>query len=106
MVIDFSALPVGTRVQLLNLGPDEPYGGLDDMTSSDPETTGKVMEFRVAWDPASKTIKSPSVPTPPSITGSSGTPVSLLRLPALPPLPKSSFTRKVSLNELRLRSQR
>jgi len=100
VIIDFSSLPVGTRIQLLNLGPDEPYGGLEDMTSSDPETTGKVMEFRVAWDPAAKTVKGPAAPAPPSINGSSGTPVSLLRLPAIAPLPKSTFTRKVSLNEL------
>lgn len=99
VIVDFSTLPVGTRVQLLNLGPDEPYGGLDDMTPSNPETTGQIMEFRVAWDPASKVTRAAGAPAPPAFTGSPGNAVKNLHLPAINPLPPATFTRKVSLNE-------
>src|SRR5256885_9324594 len=43
-------LPVGTEILLLNLGPDEPFGGGVpgvDFAPSDPNTTGQVMQFRV-----------------------------------------------------------
>ena len=49
VIVDFGGLPVGTRVYLINEGPDSPFGGLpidpDDM--ADPQTTGQVMEFVV-----------------------------------------------------------
>jgi spore coat protein A len=43
-------VPVGTEVVLRNLAPDEPFGGGVpgvDFDSSDPATTGLVMQFRV-----------------------------------------------------------
>ena len=46
----FSELDPGDRVVLLNLGPDEPFGGGVpgvDFPPADPATTGQVMEFRV-----------------------------------------------------------
>ncbi|MFM7832759.1 MAG: hypothetical protein ACKPJD_13265, partial [Planctomycetaceae bacterium] len=100
VIIDFSTLPVGTKVQLLNLGPDAPFGGMTDMVSADPATTGQVMEFRVAWDPAAKTVKTKNAPPVPATTGSTGTPVAKLKLPAVPKLPAATVTRKVSLNEM------
>ena len=100
VIIDFSTLPVGTKVQLLNLGPDSPFGGMAGMVSADPATTGQVMEFRVAWDPAAKTVKNKTAPPVPATTGSTGTPVAKIKLPAVPKLPASVLTRKVSLNEL------
>ncbi len=100
VIIDFSALPVGTKVQLLNMGPDAPFGGMAGMTAADPLTTGQVMEFRVAWDPAAKTVKTPTAPPAPTTTGSTGTAVAKLKLPAITKLPASTVTRKVSLNEM------
>jgi FtsP/CotA-like multicopper oxidase with cupredoxin domain len=46
VIVDFSNLPVGTRITLRNLGPDEPFGGFPT-APADPDTTGQVMEFRV-----------------------------------------------------------
>ncbi|MDX1981741.1 MAG: multicopper oxidase [Bryobacteraceae bacterium] len=50
VIVDFSTLPVGTVVTLLNVGPDEPFGGGTpgvDFLPADPATTGQVMQFRV-----------------------------------------------------------
>jgi FtsP/CotA-like multicopper oxidase with cupredoxin domain len=49
VIVDFTNVPQGSHV-LLNVGPDEPFGGGtpgDDFTTADPATTGQVMEFRV-----------------------------------------------------------
>ena len=86
VIVDFSALPVGTEVILQNLAPDEPFGGGIpgvDFVPADPATTGQVMQFRV-------------VP----LTGAdASTPPNLLGLPVLTPLGPASNTRQVSLNE-------
>ena len=49
VIIDFSQFQPGDEITLLNLGPDEPFGGLplDPGTEANPETTGQVMQFRV-----------------------------------------------------------
>lgn len=49
VLVDFSQFEVGDEILLLNLGPDEPFGGfpLDPESLADPETTGQVMMFRV-----------------------------------------------------------
>lgn len=100
VIVDFSSVPVGSKIQLLNFGPDAPFGGMNGMVSADPLTTGVVMEFRVNWDPKMQTVKSRTQPTPPATTGSTGTPVARLAMPKLPPLPPATVTRKVSLNEV------
>ncbi|RPI96944.1 MAG: bilirubin oxidase, partial [Chloroflexi bacterium] len=46
-IVDFSAFQPGDQITLLNLGPDEPFGGLPVEEPADPETTGQVMQFRV-----------------------------------------------------------
>jgi spore coat protein A, manganese oxidase len=46
VIVDFANVPAGTSVLLLNLGPDEPFGGFP-APASDLDTTGQVMEFRV-----------------------------------------------------------
>ncbi|MGZ9082463.1 MAG: multicopper oxidase family protein [Rhodoplanes sp.] len=46
VIVDFTGLAPGTTFELLNVGPDEPFGG-GDFTPSDPATTGRVMQFRV-----------------------------------------------------------
>jgi FtsP/CotA-like multicopper oxidase with cupredoxin domain len=85
VIVDFTNVPFGNWV-LVNVGPDEPFGGgapQVDFEASDPETTGKVMEFRVG--PAS----SPDPTTPPQF----------LVLPAITALPAATATRRVALVE-------
>jgi FtsP/CotA-like multicopper oxidase with cupredoxin domain len=87
VIVDFSSLPVGTRITLLNLGPDEPFGGGApgvDFPVSDPGTTGQVMQFRVV------AATSPDVTTPPSE----------LVLPPPAVIGAPTRVRRVSLNEL------
>jgi FtsP/CotA-like multicopper oxidase with cupredoxin domain len=86
VIVDFRSVPAGSSVRLLNLGPDEPFGGGEPgeaFEAADPATTGQVMEFR-----AQKTV-GPDPTTPPRF----------LQLPAIAPSPASSVTRPLSLNE-------
>lgn len=85
VIVDFSAA-AGTSFRLLNLGPDEPFGGGEigvDFDPSDPASTGQVMEFRVTAGPVAD-------PTPPP---------QYLQLPAITPLGNATKTRHLSLNE-------
>jgi FtsP/CotA-like multicopper oxidase with cupredoxin domain len=79
---------VGTAFRLLNLAPDEPFGGFPpddpDDIAADPETTGQVMQFRVI----------------PAIGPDTSTPPNELLLPGIAPLPAATNTREVSLNEV------
>jgi bilirubin oxidase len=87
VIVDFSNLPVGTEILLENLGPDEPFGGGQpgvDFEPAEPETTGRVMLFRVV----------------PAVGADRSTPPERLVLPARNPLPEPSATRALSLNEL------
>ena len=48
-IVDFSGSSPGDEIVLNNLGPDEPFNGvLGEQAPSDPQTTGKVMQFKVA----------------------------------------------------------
>ena len=88
VIVDFTNVPVGTTVTLLNLAPDEPFGGgvpWEDFTPADSETTGLVMQFKVVG---------------PAVTPDVSTPPDQLVLPAHVPLGPESVVRKVSLNEL------
>ena len=85
IIVDFSAA-AGTSFRLLNLGPDEPFGGGVvgvDFEPSDPVSTGQVMEFRVGAGPVAD----------------STTPPQYLQLPAITPLGDATNTQYVSLNE-------
>jgi len=85
IIVDFSAA-AGTSFRLLNLGPDEPFGGGEiggDFDPSDPDSTGQVMEFRVSAGPVTD-------PT---------TPPEFLKLPAITKLGTAGNTRNLSLNE-------
>jgi FtsP/CotA-like multicopper oxidase with cupredoxin domain len=68
VVIDFTNIPVGAEINLLNLGPDEPFGGGTpgvDFDPADPATTGQVMQFRVkAATGADNTVIPTSLPAP------------------------------------------
>ena len=86
VIVDFSNVPVGTEIVLLNLGPDEPFGGGEPgvgFDPADPATTGKVMKFVVG----KKIIPDLSKPA------------ANLRLPAVPRLGNATYTRTLSLNE-------
>lgn len=53
IIVDFRGLADGTEIELLNIGPDEPFGGGipgEDFEPADPGTTGKVMRFKVDSD--------------------------------------------------------
>ncbi len=86
VIVDFTNVPVGTEIVLLNVAPDEPFGGGVpdvDFDSADESTTGQVMQFRVVAATSADTSTHPG----------------LLALPAPPPLPPATVTRQVSLNE-------
>jgi len=85
VIVDFSAA-VGTSFRLLNLGPDEPFGGGAigvDFDPAAPGSTGQVMEFRVV----SGAVNDPT------------TPPQYLQLPTISPLGDAAHTQYVSLNE-------
>jgi spore coat protein A len=85
-IVDFSGVPVGTEIVVQNLGPDEPFGGGTpgvDFAPADPDTTGQVMRLRVV----------------PATSADPSTPADRLRLPPIPPLPATTATRRLSLNE-------
>ncbi len=87
LIVDFGRVSAGSAVRLINVGPDEPFGGGQpgvDFTPADPNTTGQVMEFRVV------TASSRDNTTPPGRLG----------LPPFPALGAASLTRQVSLNEI------
>ncbi len=86
VILDFTNFHVGTKINLLNIGPDEPFGGGVpgvDFASADPATTGKVMQFRVVERVGQDT----------------STPPAQLALPDLEPLGPETNVRKVTLNE-------
>jgi FtsP/CotA-like multicopper oxidase with cupredoxin domain len=82
VIVDFTGLAVGTEIYLINLGPDEPFGGLPT-PFADPQTTGQVMRFTVV------PLTARDVSRPPD----------RLHLPPVHPLGEASNTRRVSLNE-------
>jgi bilirubin oxidase len=88
VIVDFAAYQPGDTITLLNLGPDEPFGGGVpdvDFPAADPATTGQVMQFRV-------------VALPPGAVDNS-VPVAALALPAPEDLGAPTQTRRLSLNE-------
>jgi FtsP/CotA-like multicopper oxidase with cupredoxin domain len=85
LVVDFTNVPVGSYV-LGNVGPDEPFGGGIpgvDFESSEPASTGQVLQFRVV----------------PSAAPDQTTPPQYLVLPAITALPPESLTRPLALIE-------
>jgi FtsP/CotA-like multicopper oxidase with cupredoxin domain len=85
VIVDFSAFKPGDQITLLNLGPDSPFGSLpiDPADVADPETTGKVMQFRVV-----------------EATGAGNAGVIPQQLPAIEPLSTSLPDRDLTLNEM------
>jgi FtsP/CotA-like multicopper oxidase with cupredoxin domain len=91
VIVDFSGLPVGTVVRMINTAPDAPFGGFPD-DPADPDTTGQVMEFVVDSTVVCSVAN-------PCTDGKTTNPANLV-LNAEDPLGMSSVTRQVSLNEL------
>ena len=86
VIVDFTNFPVGTKLYLINEGPDEPFGGGTpgtDFPAANPRTTGQVMKFVVVPLTSRDTSQDPA----------------RLTLPAFRPLGPASNTRQVSLNE-------
>jgi spore coat protein A len=83
VIVDFTNIPVGTEIYLVNDGPDAPFGGVSLEDLSDWESTGQVMKFVVKA----------------SSNGDTTTPPDQLVLPVQPMLPMTNITRQVSLNE-------
>jgi bilirubin oxidase len=86
VIVDFTNLPEGARLYLINEGPDEPFGGglaETDFPAADPLTTGQVMELRVVA----------------RLGRDNSMPPERLNLPAFRPLGPATNTRRVSLNE-------
>jgi FtsP/CotA-like multicopper oxidase with cupredoxin domain len=99
VIVDFRGLADGDVVNLLNIGPDEPFGGGlpgVDFTPADPDTTGRVMKFRVNSALLGLSNSDPGGAGPNATDPS----LSLLELNAELPLPATSdVTRQVTLNE-------
>jgi len=86
VIVDFTSLPAGTEIYLINEGPDEPFGGgapASDFDAADPYSTGQVMKFQVV----------------PLASIDTSVPPEALTLPSLVALGEASNTRKLSLNE-------
>jgi FtsP/CotA-like multicopper oxidase with cupredoxin domain len=67
VVVDFSGFAVGTRLVLVNVAPDSPFGGsVTPGGASDPGTTGQVMAFDVVPLTAADTSVLPATLAPPS----------------------------------------
>ncbi len=87
VVVDFTGVPAGTSLYLINEGPDEPFGGGSpgtDFEPADPQTTGQVMRFTVGQRSGPDRSVPPSKLTMPGFTR-----------PGSP-----SRTRRLSLNEM------
>jgi FtsP/CotA-like multicopper oxidase with cupredoxin domain len=84
VIVDFTGLKPGTKLFLINEGPDEAFDGADDRELSDPGTSGQVMQFVVV----------------PLASRDTSTPPGQLKLPGLGTLGGPAVTRNISLNEL------
>lgn len=86
LIVDFTNVQLG-NYELLNVGPDEPFGGGTpnvDFEPADPDSTGKVMQFRVV----------------PAVAPDPTTPPQFLQLPSITPLPAETVTRQLALIEV------
>ena len=82
VIVDFSRFSPGDTLHLLNVGPDEPFGGpFPNAVQADANTTGQVMQIRVVARTSADTSTIPP-------------------LPAFTPVGNPENVRQVSLNEL------
>jgi FtsP/CotA-like multicopper oxidase with cupredoxin domain len=85
VIVDFGGEAAGTEIILQNVGPDAPFNGtpIDPAEVADPDTTGRVMQFRVV----------------PAASPDRSTPVDDLVLPPIPAPVETGNVRFVTLNE-------
>ncbi|GAA1002438.1 multicopper oxidase [Acrocarpospora pleiomorpha] len=83
VIVDFTGIPAGTELFLINEGPDGPFQGDGKSPPANPETTGQVMKFTVG------SLVGRDISVPPA----------QLTLPSFVPLGRASTTRKVGLLE-------
>ena len=88
VIVDFSGLPDGTLVRMINTAPDSPFGGFP-ADPSDSGTTGQVMQF---------VVKAALTRATGSTDGKTTAPANL-NLRAEQPLATPTAYRSVSLNE-------
>jgi FtsP/CotA-like multicopper oxidase with cupredoxin domain len=111
-IVDFSTLAPGTQVELLNIGPDEPFGGGVaclpgddpevedcDFAPADPTSSGLVMKFVVNAALNGKGMTDPYLPND-NPNPKAATDPGDLTLNAEPALGNASAVRNLSLNEL------
>ncbi|MFB7506005.1 multicopper oxidase family protein [Streptomyces broussonetiae] len=87
VIVDFTGIPEGTELFLVNEGADQPFGRGEpgvDFPVADPATTGQVMKFVVG----------------PSAGRDRSVPPDRLRLPGTRPLGSASVTRRLALGEV------
>jgi spore coat protein A, manganese oxidase len=84
VIVDFSGFEPGQEILLLNIGPDEPFGGLPIPAEelADPQTTGQVMQFRIVELTGLDTSEIPAA------------------LPAIEPLGEPDKVRNLTLHEM------
>jgi spore coat protein A len=87
-IVDFTDVPVGTELYLINVAPDTTFGKrgvpiTSAFTPADPNTTGQVMKFVVG----------------PRVGIDTSIPPDQLQLPTFTPLGEATYTRRLSLNE-------
>jgi len=107
VLVDFSGLPNGTVVRMINTAPDEPFGGFDAETGpADPDTSGQVMEFVINTTPANAGGPLGASPTDPVLADGSTpnpnaatSPLNIVPKAESTNLRKVMVTRQVSLNE-------
>ena len=96
VIVDFAGFADGTIVRMINTAPDEPFGGFDGLpgepATSDPLTTGQVMQFVV------KNALTGASPTDPPGVSPATAVEKLVLNPETAPGPAIRI-RKVSLNE-------
>ncbi|SNB47177.1 multicopper oxidase family protein [Geobacter sp. DSM 9736] len=88
VIVDFTGLPAGTRIRMINTAPDAPFGGFP-APPADPSTTGQVMEF----------VVNAALLGAPGSTDLTATAPQNLVLNAEPVLGAPEAVRQVSLNE-------
>ncbi|GHH75238.1 hypothetical protein GCM10018793_18080 [Streptomyces sulfonofaciens] len=90
VIVDFTGVPEGTELYLINEGADAPFGRGEpgvDFPVADPATTGQVMKFVVG------PLRSKDTSVPPD----------RLTLPRITPLGSPSVTRRLSLSDVNTR---
>jgi spore coat protein A len=105
VIVDFRGLPNGTRIRMINTGPDAPFGGFPDVPA-DPSSTGQVMEFVVNATAANAGGPFGASPTDPVLAdgvtanpNAATSPLSLVPNDEGPNVLPLTTTRLVSLNE-------